>query len=63
VWHRGARRFHLAIQVDGSLLWSDSFTPIAGMAEEPKNSPVLAVGVLLIFIGLFAFIAVLVRPA
>src|SRR5208282_661647 len=35
-------------------LWGGSFAAIAGMAEGPKNSPVLAVGVLLIFIGLFA---------
>jgi hypothetical protein len=33
------------------------------MEEEPKNSPVLAVGVLLILIGPFAFFAVLVRLA
>ena len=44
-------------------LWGDSFAPIAGMAKEPMNSPVVAVGVLLIFIGLFAFFAVLVRLA
>ncbi len=44
-------------------LWGKSFAPIAGMAEEPMNSPVLAVGVLLIFIGLFAFFAVLLRLA
>jgi hypothetical protein len=33
------------------------------MAEEPKNSPVLAIGVVLIFIGLFALFAVLLRLA
>ena len=44
-------------------LWGGSFASIAGMAEEPKNSPVLAVAVLLIFIGLFAFFAVLLRIA
>jgi len=42
-------------------LWGGSFAPIAGMAQEPMNSPVLAVGILLIFIGLFAFFAVLFR--
>jgi hypothetical protein len=36
---------------------------IAGVAEKPKNSPVLAVGMLLILIGLFAFFAVLLRLA
>jgi putative membrane protein len=44
-------------------LWGEPFGPIAGMAKEPVNSPVLAIGVLLIFIGLFAFFAVLVRLA
>jgi putative membrane protein len=42
-------------------LWEEPFTPIAGTAEKPMNTPVLAIGVLLIFIGLFAFFAVLVR--
>src|SRR6185437_4550366 len=46
-------------------LWSGSFTPIAGMradaTKEKMRSPVLAVAILLIFIGLFAFFAVLFR--
>jgi putative membrane protein len=44
-------------------LWGNSFTQIAGMTEEPKNSPVLGIGILLILIGLFAFFAVLLRLA
>ena len=36
---------------------------VAGMAQEPMNSPVLAIGILLIFIGPFAFFAVLMRLA
>jgi len=44
-------------------LWGGSFAPIAGMTDEPRNSPVLAVSGLLIFIGLFAFFAVLLRLA
>jgi inner membrane protein YidH len=44
-------------------LWEGSFRPIAGMAKEPMNSPVLLIAVLLIFIGLFAFFAVLWRLA
>jgi putative membrane protein len=40
-----------------------SFASIAGMANEPMNSPVLAVGILLMIIGLFAFFAVLLRLA
>jgi putative membrane protein len=44
-------------------LWGGSFVPIAGMTEEPMSSPVLAIAVLLIFIGLFAFFAVLLRLA
>jgi len=42
-------------------LWGGSFTPIAGMTGEPKQSPVVAIAVLLIFIGVFAFFAVLLR--
>ena len=44
-------------------LWDQPFTPIAGTAEKPMNTPILAIGILLIFIGLFAFFAVLVRLA
>jgi putative membrane protein len=44
-------------------LWAEPFTSIAGMAKEPMNSPVLAIGILLILIGLFAFLAVLLRLA
>jgi putative membrane protein len=42
-------------------LWSGSFAPLAGMTKEGLRSPVIAVAVLLIFIGLFAFFAVLLR--
>jgi putative membrane protein len=46
-------------------LWGGSFAPLAGMragvAKEKMHSPVLAVAILLIFIGLFAFFAVLFR--
>jgi inner membrane protein YidH len=42
-------------------LWSGSFAQIAGMRQEGTQSPVLAVAVLLICIGLFAFFAVLLR--
>ena len=42
-------------------LWSETYAPIAGMTKEGRNSPVMAVGILLIFIGLFAFFAVLFR--
>jgi putative membrane protein len=44
-------------------LWGGSFAPIAEMTREGMNSPVLAIGVLLIFIGLFAFFALLLRLA
>ena len=44
-------------------MWGEPFTAIAGMAKEPVNSPVLAIGVVLILIGLFAFFAVLLRLA
>ena len=44
-------------------LWGEVFTPIAGMTKEGKQSPVIAVSILLIGIGLFAFFAVLLRLA
>jgi putative membrane protein len=42
-------------------LWGGSFAPIAGMAKEGMQSPVIAIAILLICIGLFAFFAVLFR--
>jgi putative membrane protein len=44
-------------------LWSDPFVAIAGMRKEemPPNWPVVAVAMLLILVGLFAFFAVLLR--
>jgi putative membrane protein len=42
-------------------LWSETYAPIAGMTKEGRNSPVMAVSILLILIGLFAFFAVLFR--
>ena len=42
-------------------MWSEPFSPLVGMTKEGKQSPVLAVAILLIFIGLFAFFAVLFR--
>ena len=48
-------------------LWGESFAPIAGMragaTKEKMQSPVMAVAVLLVLIGLFAFFAVLLRLA
>jgi putative membrane protein len=42
-------------------MWGATFAPIAGMTKEGKQSPVIAIAVLLIFIGVFAFLAVLLR--
>lgn len=42
-------------------MWNDPFTPIAGMKREGMNSPVVAIAVLLILIGVFAFGAVFWR--
>jgi putative membrane protein len=42
-------------------LWSGSFAPLAGMTKEGRQTPVIAIAVLLVFIGLFAFFAVLLR--
>ena len=44
-------------------MWGEPFTPLAGLTKEGRRSPVLAVAILLIFIGLFAFFAVLLRLA
>ncbi|GJD53876.1 hypothetical protein OPKNFCMD_6655 [Methylobacterium crusticola] len=42
-------------------LWGGSFGALAGMTRDGMQSPVLAIAVLLICIGLFAFFAVLLR--
>jgi putative membrane protein len=42
-------------------LWGEPFAPIAGVTNEGMQSPVMAVAVLLIFVGLFAFFVVLLR--
>jgi putative membrane protein len=42
-------------------MWAEPFTPLAGMKKEAMHSPVVAIAILLIFIGLFAFFAVLLR--
>jgi hypothetical protein len=44
-------------------VWSRSLAPIAGMTKEGPRSPVIAVAVLLIFISVFTFFAVLLRLA
>jgi putative membrane protein len=42
-------------------LWGEPFEPLAGVTNEGMQSPVMAVAVLLIFFGVFAFFAVLLR--
>jgi putative membrane protein len=42
-------------------LWGEPFASIAGMTTEGMQSPVIAIAVLIIFIGFFAFAAVLVH--
>jgi putative membrane protein len=42
-------------------LWGGTFAPIAGVTREGMQTPVIAVALLLICIGLFAFFAVLLR--
>src|SRR5215471_19412957 len=42
-------------------LWGEPYTPIAGATREGKHTPVIAVAIVLILIGLFAFFAVLLR--
>jgi putative membrane protein len=42
-------------------MWGEPYTPLAGLTKEGKQSPVIAVAIALIMIGLFAFFAVLLR--
>ena len=42
-------------------LWGGTFVPIAGLRREGMHTPVIAIAVLLICIGMFAFFAVLLR--
>jgi putative membrane protein len=42
-------------------LWGEPYTSIAGVTKEGKQTPVIAVAIVLIGIGLFAFFAVLLR--
>jgi putative membrane protein len=42
-------------------LWGEPYTPLAGVTKEGKHTPVIAVAIVLILIGLFAFFAVLLR--
>ena len=42
-------------------LWDKPFAPIAGTTQEGKHTPVIAVAILLVCIGLFALFAVLLR--
>lgn len=44
-------------------LWGEPFSPLAGITQEGKHTPVVAVTIVLTFIGLFAFFAVLLRLA
>jgi len=42
-------------------LWKEPFTPIAGVNRAPMRTPLLAISIGLMAIGLFAFVAVLIR--
>jgi putative membrane protein len=42
-------------------LWGEPFAPLAGVTKEGMQTPVIAVAIVLILIGLFAFFAVLLR--
>ena len=44
-------------------LWGEPYAPIAGATKEGKQTPIMAVAILLIGVGLFAFFAVLFRLA
>lgn len=42
-------------------LWSDEFTPIKGFAKSRKRTPLLAVAIFLILVGVFALVTVNLR--
>ena len=42
-------------------LWSGSYSAVAGLTREGKQTPLYAVSIVLILIGLFAFLAVLLH--
>jgi putative membrane protein len=42
-------------------MWGGAFAALAGMTKEGLQSPILGVAILLILIGVFAFLAVLLR--
>jgi len=42
-------------------LWGEPFAPIAGVTKEGMQTPIIAVAIVLVFIGLFAFFTVLLR--
>jgi putative membrane protein len=42
-------------------LWGGSFETIAGVTKEGRQTPILAVAIALILVGLFAFFSVLLR--
>jgi putative membrane protein len=42
-------------------LWGDDFAPVAGVTKEAKQTPLYATAIVLVFIGIFAFFAVLLN--
>ena len=44
-------------------LWSENYAPLAGIDQNPHRTPIFAVTILVMMIGLFAFFAVLLRLA
>ena len=42
-------------------LWSDGFAAVAGVTRKGKNTPLFAVSLVIVLVGMFAFFAVLLR--
>jgi putative membrane protein len=42
-------------------LWNSDYAPIAGVTAERRKSPVIAVAIVLLLVGLFAFFSVFLR--
>ena len=61
--HRRPRDLRLAIQNVASLPSGAPFTPLAGVEGEVHKTPILAVSMLLLLIGLATFFSLLMRMA
>jgi hypothetical protein len=48
-------------RVSLNYLWSKNFAPLAGVDKDPHRTPLMAVAIILLLIGIFTFLALLFR--